>query len=95
QQLSAAFLRGCPAAAAWPNPLNAFEEPLAIYWGQARFEHDVRGRVLSPGQDWYYKPVPDHIAKAIAAAFPTTGPAPSLDDPELMQVATRACAEQP
>jgi hypothetical protein len=38
--------------------------------------------------------MPDRIAKAIAAAFPATGPAPSLDDPRLMQVAMTACRQQ-
>lgn len=94
QRLSAAFLQGCPAIAALPNPLNAFEEPLAIYWGQYRFEHDVRGRELPAAVEWYFKPMPDQIAKAIAAAFPSTGPAPSLDDPGLMSAATTACLQQ-
>ncbi|HYM86613.1 MAG TPA: hypothetical protein VET30_07720, partial [Pseudoxanthomonas sp.] len=95
QRLSAAFLRGCPAAAGLPNPLNAFEEPLAIFWGQFRFEHDVRGRELPADREWYFKPMPDHIAKAIATAFPSTGPAPSRDSPALMQAATTACLQQP
>lgn len=94
QRLSAVFLRGCPAAASLPNPLNAFEEPLAIYWGQVRFEHDVRGRVLPAGQEWYFQPMADRIAKAIAAAFPATGPAPSRDSPALMASATTACLQQ-
>lgn len=95
QELSAAFLQGCPTAAALPNPLNAFEEPLAIYWGQYRFEQEVRGRALPTDAEWYFKPMPDRIAKAIAAAFPATGPAPSLDDPALMRAATAACRQQP
>lgn len=95
QRLSAAFLQACPTAAALPNPLNAFEEPLAIYWGQYRFEHDVRGRELPADGEWYFKPMPDHIAKAIAIAFPSTGPAPSLDDPALISAATTACLQQP
>ena len=94
QRLSAAFLQGCPAAAVLPNPLNAFEEPLAIYWGQYRFEQEVRGRTLSLDTEWYFKPTPDQIAKAIAAAFPSTGPAPSLDDPLLMQATTVSCRRQ-
>lgn len=94
QRLSAAFLHGCPAAATLPNPLNAFEEPLAIYWGQYRFEQDVRGRALPPSSDWYVKATPDHIAKAIAATFPASGPAPSRDDPALMLAATKACLRQ-
>lgn len=94
QRLSAAFLRACPTAAALPNPLNAFEEPLAVYWGQYRFEHDVRGRELPADGKWYFKPMPDHIAKAIATAFPSTGPAPSLDDPALVSAATTACLEE-
>lgn len=95
QRLSAAFLQGCSAAATLPNPLNAFEEPLAIYWGQYRFEHDVRGRELPTDSEWYFKPMPDHIAKAIAAAFPSAGPAPSLDDSALISAATTACLRQP
>ena len=94
RRLSAAFLQGCATAAALPNPLNAFEEPLAIYWGQYRFEHDVRGRKLPTGDEWYFKPMPDRIAKAIAAAFPSTGLAPSLDDPALMSAATTACLQE-
>lgn len=94
QRLSATFLQGCPTAAALPNPLNAFEEPLAIYWGQARFEQEVRGRALPTDSEWYFKPMPDRIAKAIAAAFPAAGPAPSLDDPRLMKVAMTACRQQ-
>ena len=94
RRLSAAFLQGCTTAAALPNPLDAFEEPLAIYWGQYRFEHDVRGRKLPTGSEWYFKPMPDRIAKAIAAAFPATGPAPPLDDPALMSAATTACLQE-
>ena len=94
QRLSAAFLQGCPAAAALPNPLNALEEPLAIYWGQYRFEHDVRGGVLSADSEWYFKPLPDHIAKAIAVAFPSAKPAPSLEDSALVSTAAAACLQQ-
>jgi hypothetical protein len=94
QRLSIAFLRGCPAAAALPNPLNAFEEPLAIYWGQYRFEHDVRGSTLPANTQWYFKPMPDRIAKAVAAAFPSDQPAPSLDDPALVSTAVAACLQQ-
>lgn len=94
QRLSAAFLRGCPTAAALPNPLNAFEEPLAIYWGQYRFEHDVRGTTLPENNEWYFKPMPDAIAKAIATAFPSTRAAPSLDDPALVSAAAAACSQQ-
>ena len=92
---SAAFLQGCPGAATLPNPLNAFEEPLAIYWGQARFEHEVRGRALPADQAWYFKPMPDRIAKAIAAAFPSGQPPPSLDDAKLLRVASSECSRQP
>lgn len=94
QRLSAAFLQGCPNAAALPNPLNAFEEPLAIYWGQYRFEQEVRGRALPTDAEWYFKPMPEKIAKAIAAAFPSTGPAPSLEDPALIEAAATACRLQ-
>lgn len=93
QRLTAAFLQRCPAAAKLPNPLNAFEEPLAIYWGQYRFEHVVRGRELSAVSDWYFKPVADRIAKAIAAAFPASGPPPKLEDPALLAAAGAACAD--
>ena len=94
QRLSAAFLRDCAAAAELPNPLNAFEEPLAIYWGQYRFEHDVRGGTLPANEQWYFKPMPDRIAKAIAAAFPADRPAPSLDEPILVSTAAAACSQQ-
>ena len=94
QWLSAAFLRGCPAAAALPNPLNALEEPLAIYWGQYRFEHDVRGSALSANSEWYFKPMPDRIAKALAVAFPSTEPAPSLKNFALVSTAAAACLQQ-
>lgn len=94
QRLSAAFLRGCPAAAALPNPLNAFEEPLAIYWGQYRFEHDVRGGALSANSEWYFKPLSDRIAKAIAVAFPSTKPAPLLENSALVSTAAAACLQQ-
>lgn len=95
RQLTAAFLQRCPAAARLPNPLNALEEPLAIYWGQYRFEHDVRGRELSMADDWYFKPMADRIAKAIAAAFPASGSPPTLDDPALLAAAGIACANAP
>ena len=94
QSLSADFLRACPSAAALPNPLNAFEEPLAIYWGQYRFEHEVRGHELSMDDAWYFRPMPDRIAKAIAIAFPATEPAPALDDALLLRVATAACLQE-
>lgn len=92
KRLTAAFLRRCPAATQLRNPLNALEEPLAIYWGQYRFEHDVRGRELAAGADWYIQPQADRAAKAIAAVFPATGPAPVLDDPALLAAAASACA---
>ncbi|MGH8025513.1 MAG: hypothetical protein ACREO0_02195 [Pseudoxanthomonas sp.] len=95
RRLTAAFLQRCPAAAELPNPLNALEEPLAIYWGQYRFEHDVRGRELPVADDWYFKPLADHVAKAIAAAFPASGPAPKLKDPALLAAAGNACADAP
>lgn len=92
-RLSAEFLRGCPKAAALPNPLNAFEEPLAIYWGQYRFALDVRGSALPTTGEWYFRPMPDHIAKAIAVAFPSDKPSPLRDDPALMSTATKACLQ--
>jgi hypothetical protein len=51
QELGAEFVRLCPGATDMRNPLNALEEPLAIYWGQYRFEHDVRGGELSPSSE--------------------------------------------
>lgn len=51
QRLTADFLQRCPAAAELPNPLNALEELLTVYWGQYRFEHDVRGGAFSPDDD--------------------------------------------
>jgi hypothetical protein len=49
---------------------------------------------LPTDSEWYFKPMPDRTAKAIATAFPATGPAPLLDDPRLMQVAVTACRQQ-
>lgn len=91
QQLSGEFLRLCPGAAGMRNPLNALEEPLAIYWGQYRFEHDVRGSELSSKSEWYIQPDADRAAKAIAAAFPATEPPPRIDDPALLAAAASAC----
>lgn len=93
RRLTAGFLQLCPVAAELPNPLNALEEPLAIYWGQYRFEHDVRGGALSPDDDWYVQPWANRVAKAIALVFPATDPAPTLQDPRLIEAAASACAE--
>lgn len=51
--------------------------------------------MLPAEREWYFKPMPDHIAKAIAAAFPATEPAQSRDSPALMLAATTACLQQP
>jgi hypothetical protein len=67
--LADAFVAACPAALALPNPLNALEEPLAIYWGQYRFEQQVRGQALPVASAWYVQPHADRAAKALAAAF--------------------------
>jgi hypothetical protein len=89
--LAAAFARRCPGALALPNPLNALEEPLAIYWGQYRFERDVRGKTLSSDVSWYIQPHADRAAKAIAAAFPADRPAPALAVGPLLDAAASAC----
>ena len=93
QELGAEFVRLCPSATDMRNPLNALEEPLAIYWGQYRFEHDVRGGELSPSSDWYIQPDADRAAKAIATAFPATRSPPTLDDPALLVAAASACSQ--
>lgn len=93
RRVAASLLRRCAAAAELRNPLNALEEPLAIYWGQYRFEHDVRGGLLSLDDQWYLQPWADRAAKAIARAYPATGPAPALEDPALIEAAASACAE--
>ncbi|WP_241235976.1 hypothetical protein [Xanthomonas sp. BRIP62411] len=89
--LAANFMRLCPGAASLPNPLNALEEPLAIYWGQYRFEQAVRGRSLPPSSQWYIQAHADRAAKAIAAAYPASGAAPALDDDALLAAAASAC----
>lgn len=95
KRLTAALLERCPSASKLPNPLNAIEEPLAIYWGQVRFEQGVRKRALSPASDWYIQPHADRAAKAIARAFPATGPAPMLEDSALIAAAASACSVHP
>ena len=92
QELGAEFVRLCPSATDMRNPLNALEEPLAIYWGQYRFEHDVRGGELSPSSEWYVQPDADRAAKAIATAFPATRSPPTLEDPALLVAAASACS---
>lgn len=89
--LADAFVAACPAALALPNPLNALEEPLAIYWGQYRFEQQVRGQALPVASAWYVQPHADRAAKALAAAFPATESAPSLEAGRLLQAAASAC----
>lgn len=89
--LADAFVAACPAALALPNPLNALEEPLAIYWGQYRFEQQVRGQALPVASAWYVQPHADRAAKALAAAFPATESAPSLKAGRLLQAAASAC----
>lgn len=89
--LATAFAEACPSALALPNPLNALEEPLAIYWGQYRFEHDVRGQVLSAESSWYMQPHADRAAKAIAAAFPADRATPALAPGPLLQAAASVC----
>jgi hypothetical protein len=91
EALAAAFARRCPGALALPNPLNALEEPLAIYWGQYRFERDVRGKTLSSDASWYIQPHADRAAKAIAAAFPADRPAPALAVGPLLDAAASVC----
>lgn len=93
QSLAEAFAALCPAALTLRNPLNALEEPLAIYWGQYRFEHQVRGGMLSPASSWYIQPHADRAAKALAAAFPATGPAPRLQPGPLLKAAASICVE--
>lgn len=90
--LAASFIALCPGAMALPNPLNALEEPLAIYWGQYRFEQDVRGEALSTTSAWYVQPQADRAAKRLAEAFPATGPAPRLQPGPLLQAAASACS---
>jgi hypothetical protein len=94
ERLSKAYLRLCPAAASMRNPLNALEEPLAIYWGQYRYGRAVRGPELDPTESWYNQPIADRIAKALARAFPADTSAPRLDDPRLIEVAGEACTAQ-
>jgi hypothetical protein len=91
RSLTSAYLRGCSKAADLRNPLNALEEPLAIYWGQYRFEHAVRAKELATADSWYVQPVADAIAKALAKSFPSAAPAPTLDSPQLIAVAAEAC----
>ncbi|CAE6750732.1 hypothetical protein XA1314C_16580 [Xanthomonas arboricola] len=91
RMLAANFVRLCPGAATLRNPLNALEEPLAIYWGQYRFEQAVRGRTLPPSSQWYIQADADRAAKAIAAAYPASGAAPVLDDSALLAAAASAC----
>ncbi len=91
EALASAFARRCPGALALPNPLNALEEPLAIYWGQYRFEREVRGRALSSDASWYIQPHADRAAKAIAAAFPADRPAPALAVGPLLDAAASVC----
>lgn len=91
EALAAAFVKLCPAALALPNPLNALEEPLAIYWGQYRFEWEVRGKVLSSDSSWYVQPHADRAAKAIAVAFPADHPAPMLAEGPLLEAAASTC----
>ncbi len=91
QALAAEFARLCPAALTLPNPLNALEEPLAIYWGQYRFEQAVRGKTLPPQSSWYVQPHADRAAKAVAAAFPADQPAPALAVGPLLQAAASVC----
>lgn len=92
RRLAESFVALCPAALALPNPLNALEEPLAIYWGQYRFEQQVRGEVLPTALPWYIQPQADRAAKALAAAFPATGPAPRLEAGPLLRAAASACS---
>ena len=91
EAMAAAFAQLCPSALALPNPLNALEEPLAIYWGQYRFERDVRGKALSSDSSWYAQPHADRAAKAIAAAFPAERPAPALAVGPLLEAAASVC----
>ncbi|UXA57738.1 hypothetical protein M0D46_21205 [Xanthomonas prunicola] len=91
RMLAANFLRLCPGAATLRNPLNALEEPLAIYWGQYRFEYIVRGRPLPPSSQWYIQADADRAAKAIATAYPADSAAPVLDDSALLAAAASAC----
>ncbi|MEA9562756.1 MULTISPECIES: hypothetical protein [unclassified Xanthomonas] len=93
RMLAANFLRLCPSAANLRNPLNALEEPLAIYWGQYRFEHAVRGRALPRSLQWYIQADADRGAKAIAAAYPASEAAPLLDDSALLAAAASACKQ--
>lgn len=93
QVLAEAFAALCPAALTLRNPLNALEEPLAIYWGQYRFEHEVRGGMLPAEASWYIQPHADRAAKALAAAFPATGPAPGLQADPLLKAVASVCAQ--
>ncbi|WP_295567764.1 hypothetical protein [uncultured Stenotrophomonas sp.] len=90
--LAESFVALCPGALALPNPLNALEEPLAIYWGQYRFEQQVRGEALSTQAAWYVQPQADRAAKALAAAFPASSPAPRLKVGPLLRAAASACS---
>ncbi|WP_343203086.1 hypothetical protein [Stenotrophomonas maltophilia] len=90
--LAESFAALCPEALALPNPLNALEEPLAIYWGQYRFEQQVRGQALSAESAWYVQPQADRAAKALATAFPAGGPAPRLEVGPLLRAAASACS---
>ncbi|CAD0340262.1 hypothetical protein NCPPB940_27400 [Xanthomonas hortorum pv. taraxaci] len=93
RMLAANFLRLCPSAATLRNPLNTLEEPLAIYWGQYRFEHAVRGRALPMASQWYIQADADRAAKAIAASYPASGAVPLLDDSALLAAAASACKQ--
>ncbi|MGG2100417.1 hypothetical protein [Stenotrophomonas sp. NRRL B-14846] len=92
QLLAGAFAALCPEALTLPNPLNALEEPLAIYWGQYRFQHQVRGETLSAESSWYIQPRADRAAKALAIAFPAARPAPRLEVGPLLDAAASVCA---
>ncbi|PZT14399.1 hypothetical protein [Stenotrophomonas maltophilia] len=93
QLLAESFAALCPEALTLRNPLNALEEPLAVYWGQYRFEYQVRGGMLSPESSWYIQPHADRAAKALAAAFPAAGLAPRLQPGPLLKAAASVCAE--
>ncbi|SEL93625.1 hypothetical protein SAMN05428989_2924 [Pseudoxanthomonas sp. GM95] len=90
QDLARRFLAWCPQAGGLRNPLNAVEEPLAIYWGQYLFEKVVRGQELDPASAWYVQPAADRGPKHIALRFPADKQAPQLGD-EILRAAAEAC----
>ncbi|WP_239509191.1 hypothetical protein [Stenotrophomonas maltophilia] len=62
-------------------------------WGQYRIGQEVRGGMLSAESSWYIQPHADQAAKALAAAFPATGPASGLQADLLLKAVASVCAQ--